>query len=74
MELKFSATVDLKPSDVEKIIRNEMMKAAPGMSVKSVRFEAGQEYDRMDRPCGYVFKGVKVELAPLSEHDGRGPG
>lgn len=82
MDLKFNVTVELKPSDVEAIIRNEMLKAVPGMTVKAIKFEAGQDYDRMDRPNGYSFRGAKVELEPtpevkdavLKRHDGRGPG
>lgn len=68
MDLKFAATVELKPADVQRIVEEAVKAQMQGYNVSGVKFEASLDYGPMDRGHGTpVFTGMKVTLVPKPE-------
>ena len=66
MNINFNATVELKPSDVEKIVRDAITRECPNMSITEVEF-VPQTETRGHSNGSYdvtVFGGCKVSLRP----------
>lgn len=66
MSLRINATVELKKSDIEQIVREYIAKAVPNYEVSDVTFEV----EERSHGSGYndytehVFTGVKVSITP----------
>lgn len=80
MNINFSAAVELKPADVEALVKGYIAKATPTMEVGRIEFDVAKESRGygMNEYDEVVFRGVKVHLTPKvnqhRQHDGRGPG
>lgn len=65
MELKFNATIELRPKDVEELVKQKIAELYPTFWVKSVSFDADMHYDQFDRGSGTpTFTGIKVHIEP----------
>jgi hypothetical protein len=67
--MMFNATIELKATDLEQLVREAVLKMTPGFEVTSIVFEVGTEsYYRNENVA--AFKGVKVNLKPKGSDPG----